>query len=496
MPGRLVLAALAAALVICAPAAARPATIPALREWHPAQGAFVLRDSARIVVPAGGPLAEARLLAADLGRRHPVLAGAVAQPGDIELALGAPDRKLGREGYRLEVGSVLRIEARTAAGAFYGTRSVVQLLRRKRSIPAGTARDWPRYPERGLMLDNGRRYFSPRWLRARIRELADLKLNQLHLHFSDDQGFRIESRSHPEIVSDRHLTKRQVRSLLAYAGARHIRVIPEIDMPGHMGAALAAHPGLQLANPGKRELTRLDVTKPAARRFARDLILEYLDLFPGRYWHGGADEYLLPKDYALYPQLERYARARHGAGANGADAYLDFVNWMDRLVRSRGRTLRVWNDGLSDGRAVRLRSHVVVDWWAGHTGPGPRELLRGGHRILNAGWWPTYYVVGALGGLHASMRIAYEDWAVNRFHGLAFGLEPPGTPPVVLPRGLRRNLGSELHVWNDDPDGETDAQTARGIAPRLRVLAQKTWDSPLPVRRYSAFQRLANRLRP
>ena len=95
------------------------------------------------------------------------------------------------------------------------------------------------------------------------------------------------------------------------------------------------------------------------------------------------------------------------------------------------------------------------------------------------------------------MRIAYETWAVNRFHGLAFGLEPPGTPPVVLPRGLRRNLGSELHVWNDDPDGETDAQTARGIAPRLRVLAQKTWDSPLPVRRYSAFQRRsANRLRP
>ena len=115
---------------------------------------------------------------------------------------------------------MLRIEARTAAGAFYGTRSVVQLLRRKRSIPAGTARDWPRYPERGLMLDNGRRYFSPRWLRARIRELAYLKLNQLHLHFSDDQGFRIASRSHPEIVSDPHLTKRQVRSLVALRAAR------------------------------------------------------------------------------------------------------------------------------------------------------------------------------------------------------------------------------------------------------------------------------------
>jgi hexosaminidase len=490
---RLALAALIS-LVSAAPAAAtRPATIPALRDWRPATGSYVLRDSARIVVPAGGPLAEARLLAADLPRRLPVVAGSAPLPGDIEIALGAAGRRLGREGYRLEVGPVLRIEARTAAGAFYGTRSVVQLLRRRRSIPAGTARDWPRYPERGLMLDNGRRYFGPRWLRARIRELADLKLNQLHLHFSDDQGFRVASSSHPEIVSDPHLTKREVRSLVSYARARHIRVIPEIDMPGHMGAALARHPHLRLAP------TRLDVTKPAARRFTRELILEYLDLFPGRYWHGGADEYLLPADYALYPRLERYTRAHYGAGANGADAYLGFVNWMDRLVRSRGRTLRVWNDGLADGRAVKLRSDVVVDWWAGHSGPSPRALVARGHRILNAGWWPTYYVVGAVGGLHASMRIAYESWAVNRFHGLAFGLEPPGTPPVVLPRGLRRNLGSELHVWNDDPDGETDSQTARGIAPRLRVLAQKTWDSPRPAPSYAGFQRIAHattRLRP
>jgi hexosaminidase len=490
MPRRLALAVVLSLLAAAPASAARPATIPALRDWKDAPGAFVLRDSARIVVPAGGPLAEARLLAADLRRRLPVVAGVAPVPGDIEVALGAGDRKLGREGYRLEVGPVLRIRARTAAGAFYGTRSVVQLLSRRDRVPAGTARDWPRYPERGLMLDNGRRYFRPAWLRARIRELAALKLNQLHLHFSDDQGFRIASRSHPEIVSDPHLTKAQVRSLIAYARARHIRVIPEIDMPGHMRAALAPHPNLQLAP------TRLDVTKPAARRFARDLILEYIDLFPGRYWHGGADEYLLPADYALYPQLERYAKAHYGPRANGADAYLGFINWMDRLVRSRGRALRVWNDGLADGRAVKLRRDIVVDWWAGHTGPGPRTLIRQGHRILNAGWWPTYYVVGALGGLHASMRIAYEDWAVNRFHGLAFGLEPPGTPPVVLPRGSRFNLGSELHVWNDDPDGETDAQTARGIAPRLRVLAQKTWDSPLLVRRYDAFQRLANRLRP
>ncbi|MBN1530722.1 MAG: family 20 glycosylhydrolase [Thermoleophilaceae bacterium] len=498
MPRRLALAAVLSVVAAAPAAAARPQTIPALREWRAAPGSFVLRDSARIVVPAGGPVAEARLLAADLRRRLPVVSGVRAMPGDIEVALGASDRRLGGEGYRLEAGPVLRVRARTAAGAFYGTRTVVQLLSRRNAVPAGTARDWPRYPERGLMLDNGRRYFGPSWLRGRIRELAALKLNQLHLHFSDDQGFRVASGSHPEIVSKAHLSKRQVRGLVAYARARHIRVIPEIDMPGHMRAALARHPNLQLADEsGVRGPSRLDVTKPAARRFARELILEYLDLFPGRYWHGGADEYLNQADYARHPRLERWARARYGPRANGADAYIAFINWMDRLVRSRGRTLRVWNDGLAGGRAVRLRRDVVVDWWAAHAGPGPRTLVRQGHRILNGGWWPTYYVVSPLGAVRPSMRTAYESWAVNRFHGVSLGLEPADAA-VVLPRGSRLNLGSELHVWNDDPDGESDARTARGIAPRLRVLAQKTWDSPPVARRYAGFQRIARaiRLRP
>ncbi|HEU0025054.1 MAG TPA: beta-N-acetylhexosaminidase [Thermoleophilaceae bacterium] len=481
-------------------AAAKPATIPALREWRAAPGAFELRAASRILVPVGPgrePLAEARLFAADIarltGRRPEVVGGPglVARAGDLELRLGSPDRRLGREGYRLEVGASLRIDARAAAGAFYGTRTVLQLLARGRRIPAGVARDWPRYPERGLMLDNGRRYFTPGWIRHEIRELAYLKLNQLHLHFSDNQGFRIASSSHPEVVSSPHLTKRQVRGIVELARRHHIRVIPEIDMPGHLGAALADHPELQLADAlGTRRTDKLDVTLPKARRFARDLILEYLRLFPGRYWHAGADEYLAPGDYASFPQLERHARARYGSRATAADAYLGFIDWVDRLVSRRGRTLRVWHDGLAGGRAVRLRRRVVVEWWADHAGPTPRELLRGGHRILNAGWFPTYYVVGPLGQVRPSMRIAYESWAVNRFGGLALNLPAPPNPfQVVAPR-QPRNLGSELHVWNDDPDGETAAQTERGIAPRLRVLAQKTWDSPRPARGYAGFLRL------
>ncbi len=492
------LAGIASTVPFASPAAAaRPPAIPALREWHAAPGAFTVRASSRIVLPLeGGPVAEARTFARDLelttGHRPPVLAGAAPRPGDLVMTLGSRDRGLGREGYRLAVGPALRIEARGPAGAFYGTRTVLQLLARHARIPAGRARDVPRYPERGLMIDNGRRYYGPGWIRREIREMAYLKLNQLHLHFSENQGFRIASSSHPEVVSARHLTKAQVRGIVELARNLHIRVIPEIDMPGHMGAALAAHPELQLADAaGRRQTDRLDFTLPAARRFARDLILEYLPIFGGRYWHAGADEYLAPADYAGYPQLERYARAHYGPRATGADAYLGFVNWIDRLVRAQGRTLRVWHDGLSGGRAVRVRPDVVVEWWSDHAGPRPRELLAGGHRILNAGWFPTYYVVGPLGQVRPSMRVAYDSWRVDRFSGLLLNAPAPVRPALSVPAGTRRLLGSEMHVWNDNPDAESVAATARGIAPRLRVLAQKTWDSPAPAASYDGFLRVA-----
>ncbi len=408
---------LAAVTALAAPAAPPP-TIPAIRQWRPAEGAFRLTAASRIV---GDRLPEAAMLARELGRP---LAARPPAPGDVELALGSGDRALGAEGYRLEVGRTVRIEARTRAGVFHGTRTLLQLLRAGPAIPAGRARDWPTYPERGLMIDNGRRYFAPAWIKRRIRELAYLKLNQLHLHFSDDQGFRIESSRHPEVVSAQHLTKRQVRDIVAYARDRHVRVIGELDMPGHLRAALARHPELQLRSAeGVTRPDKLDISKPAARRFARDLILEYLDLFPGRYWHAGADEYLAPGEYADYPQLK-----------GGRAAYLRFVRWLDRLVHAHGRTLRVWHDGLS---GARLPRRVVVEWWTDHAGPPPARLLADGHRVLNAGWWPTYYVVSPLGGRApvdgAGLRLVAGE-RVRRHLGRLAGAAQPAAGGAAPPR--------------------------------------------------------------
>jgi hexosaminidase len=163
-------------------------------------------------------------------------------------------------------------------------------------------------------------------------------------------------------------------------------------------------------------------------------------------------------------------------------------------VRAHGRTLRIWHDGLSGSG---LRRDVVVEWWADHAGPTPKQLLAQGHRVLNAGWWPTYYLAGGpFAKVEPSMRAAYDSWAVNLFGGLALNSPIASRPLQRIPAGSRRLLGSELHVWNDVPQKESPAQTARAIAPRLAVLAQKTWDTPAPARAYAGFLRLWNRVRP
>src|SRR5437660_906208 len=176
------------------------ALVPALQSWTASHGTFELRPHAHVVVRAGEPAslrAEARTLAADLGAR----VGSHTRRGDVVLTLSARDKGLGGEGYWLRIGRVFTIAARRDAGIYYGGRTLLQMRRLGGGMPRGRARDYPLYSERGMMLDDGRAFYSRAWLMQLIRELSDLKLNLLHLHFSDDQGFRIESDTHPEIVT-------------------------------------------------------------------------------------------------------------------------------------------------------------------------------------------------------------------------------------------------------------------------------------------------------
>jgi hexosaminidase len=427
-----------------------------------------------------------------------------ALAGEIVLELGARDRRLGIEGYELDIGPVARITARTAAGAFYGTRTLLQLLHERRALPDGTALDWPRYPDRGLMIDLGRRVYSATWIEAEIRQLAYLKMNVLHLHLTDDQRWGIESDTHPELASPGALTKREVRRILSVARRYHVTVVPEIDMPGHVGALLAKHPELELkaataaSPPQSPDSRKLDISNPAALRIVSQLLGEYLPLFGGRYWDVGGDEYLTPADQPLYPQLLAYAKAHYGPSATVKDAILGFFNQVDAIVRAHHETLWAWHDELGGGTAVTVNADIQASWWIDFSPlseprpPTPQQLIGAGHDVLNEGWFPTYYTedLGPIQG-KPSMQKAYESWEVNQFCSPTENdqfLEPC----YVIPSNEPRNLGSTINAW--DNHELTLGQLRAGLVPPLMVLAQKTWGSPELTSSYAAFQRVMARV--
>ncbi|MFB7055297.1 family 20 glycosylhydrolase [Streptomyces vinaceus] len=460
-------------------AAGPPQTVPALRQWTAAAGAYAFTGSSRIVVDpayAAQLSDEAATFAEDLGalagRPIPVVTGS-ASPGDIALSLGDP--ALPAEGYRLTVGPSLAVQAATDTGAFYATRTVLQLLHQSPSVPAGTAVDWPAKAERGLMIDQGRKFFTVDWVEQHIKELAYLKLNYFHFHLSDTFGFRLESSTHPEIVSADHYSKQDIADLVALGRKYHVTIVPEIDTPGHMNAVLAAHPELRLKNSsGTASPDFIDLSLPASYALIKDLVNEYLPLFPAPYWHIGADEYVT--DYAKYPQLLSYARAHYGAGATAKDTYYGFVNWADDLVRAAGKTTRMWNDGIKAGDGtVTPHAGILVEYWYGY-GLTPQQLAAAGHTVANESWTPTYYV---LGGAKPDTKWMYETWTPDRFEGGATLTDPS------------KNPGSLLHVWCDNPGAETQEQIAAGIMYPLRALAQQTWGSPKPVATYAAFTPIA-----
>src|SRR5262245_20544331 len=371
-------------------AAPNTQTVPAIQQWTAGAGGYAFTASSRIIVdPAYASTLnpEAATFATDLGtlanRTIRVAQQATPATGDIFLTLGGSDAA---EGYTMTVGASVRIQASTTAGAFYGTRTVLQLLRISNTISAGTARDWPVKPERGLMVDQGRKFFTVGWLSKHIKELAYLKLNVFHFHLSDNLGFRLESTTHPEIVSAQHYSKQDIANLVALGNKYHVTIVPEIDMPGHMSAILASHPELQLTS------SFLDLSKDGAYTLARDVISEYLPLFPSRYWHLGADEYV--GNYSSYPQLLTYARAHYGGNATAKDTYYGFINWANNLVRAGGKTLRMWNDGIKSGDGtINPASNIVVEFWYNNALTA-QQLLDRGHTIANESWDPTYYVLG------------------------------------------------------------------------------------------------------
>ncbi|MBU7596747.1 family 20 glycosylhydrolase [Streptomyces sp. P38-E01] len=472
------------------PPGVRPRVIPAVRDWEAARGpGWKLDRDTRIVAESGSAVEdEARRLARELRVDY---ADSGAGAGDVELALDS-DLAGGREAYELTTADGrVRISGSSDAGVFYGTRTLVQSLRERDAVPEGTVRDRPDRPQRGLMVDTARKHFSAEWLADRLREMADLKLNQLQLHFSDDQGFRIESETSPGSVSEQHLTKKQVRELVRLARSLHITVVPEIDSPGHLGALLAEHPELALRN-GSGELVEgaIDIGKSAAGRLVDELLEEYAELFPGTYWHLGGDEYrpLTAEDpEANHPRLHRIAQRRFGEEATVRDLATAWLNDRAKAVRKLGYTPQVWNDGMHAGGVVTPSKGREVTYWTGKEigARPPGEYLAEGWKLINLNDEYLYYVLGEPQQFtYPTGERIYREWTPAVLRGSR--AEPAGsTTPSRVP-------GARLAVWCDLADAQSVQEVAAGIRMPLRALAQKVWDPREPKESWQEFRELAD----
>ncbi|MBT3151679.1 family 20 glycosylhydrolase [Streptomyces sp. CHD11] len=473
------------------PLSKAPRTIPAVRGhtaergpgWRPAKGY-------RVVVDGPGLADEGRLIAGELGLAY---AGEKddERAGDLRLELNR-DAGANPESYTMTVrGGRVTVTAPAEAGVFYGTRTLKQEIKGAGSAPEGVVRDEPAKQRRGLMLDIARKHYSAGWIEDRIRELGDLKYNEFGLHFSDDQGFRIESDSHPEIVSAQHLTKAQVRRIVDLAAARHITVVPEIDSPGHLGAVIAAHPDLQLRDAGGDPVRgAIDISEPESAEIVDDLLDEYAGLFPGGQWHLGADEYqalVVSDPEASFPELAAAARKRFGSGATVEDLTTGWTNDRADTVRAHGRTPRAWNDGFFRDGSVRAAKDIRVAYWTGKEigARQPVEYLTEGREVINYNDEFLYYVLGEPQTfVYPTGKRIYEQWTP---------LVLRGTTPVPE-RYDDQILGGSFAVWGDLPRSQTQDQVAAGLRMPLRATVQKLWDPDTPALSWTEFRNLADEL--
>ncbi len=466
--------------------AQKPNTIPALQEWQAGSGSYSFSASSRIVLDssfatqlaATGKVFQEDLLALT-GLNISIVNGSQGSlaPGDIFLSLGSADDGLGTEGYALTITDRILVSAKADGGAFYGTRTLLQLLKQSTTIAAGTARDYPRYPLRALHVDNGRKWITARWLKDHIKELAYLKMNLFHWHLAEWNNFRLESTTHPEVVATDHYTKADLQEMVALAAKYHVTIMPEFEMPGHMGWALAKHPELRAVDSsGNASADNLDLTNPAAYTLVNDLLQEFLPQFPGPYFHLGTDEYIT--DFTKYPQFTAYAQAHFGPSGNAKDVYLNFINWADGIVRASGKTAWVWDDSKTGGSAISLNKDFILDSWTFAAQNGVNQ----GYSHINCAAASLYYVWYT--DWEPMQTQLYEQWAPNQW---TYG-NPGSLPPYA--KGL---LGAKLALWFDNNQCE-EYSMAWGMHNSMRTVGQQTWASPKLVSRYTDFKAISDAL--
>lgn len=295
------------------------------------------------------------------------------------------DRDLGKEGYRLEVGSTLSITAATGNGLFWGTRTLLQLLHAgpRAGVPHLTIVDKPEFAYRGLMIDNARNFHSIDFHIATIRKLASIKLNRYQIHFSDRQSYTLPSTAFPDLpTAGRHYTLEDIGKVVDAAQRYHVMIVPEIDVPGHASALLLGIKDLGCGSGGGK----ICIGKEESYQVLGKLVSEVMEMIPGAYWHLGADE--VSYDGAKCEHCA--ARMKSENIASGDQLFHYFINRMDGLVQGKGRQMLVW-EGFSPNLEPAVRKDVIVcPFDVKHGGKMPDDYFKAGYQVLNTSWSPMY----------------------------------------------------------------------------------------------------------
>ncbi|MCC6401817.1 MAG: beta-N-acetylhexosaminidase, partial [Flavobacteriales bacterium] len=498
---------LAAALLLAGAgtqAQTAPPLIPAPADLQLDGGSLDLRCP--WVVTADAPLpgmVEAELLAL-----HPASDLACFAPTPITFHRVAFDTLMPPEWHRVQVtGGGITITAPSEAGLYRGSRTLVQLLEHARtsgSLPCLTITDHPRFPWRGMHLDACRHFWSVEFTKTYIDLLARYKMNSFHWHLTEDQGWRIEIKKYPKLTdvgawrrgsqvgpySRREYdsvayggfyTQEQIKEVVAYAAARHITVVPEIEMPGHAMAALASYPQLGCTG-GPYEVQKgwgvfddvFCAGNDSVFTVLEDVLTEVMALFPGPYIHIGGDE--CPKE-----RWKTCAKCQARMKSNGLkdehELQSYFIQRIERFVNSKGRKIIGWDEILEGG----LAPNAAVMSWRGTEG-GIAAARSGHYAVMSPG---SHCYFDHYQGDPANEPLAFGGHTTLQ---KVYGYEP--IPADLKPEEHTYILGAQGNVWTEYI--LTPEHVEYMAVPRMLALAEVLWTPKKKRDEKDFIQRLEN----
>ncbi len=463
----------------------------------PLAGTFILNDQTRVLAVDNESRRIAGLFSECLLNQHGFhLRTTTARPkgGNYISFSQAASSGLPEEGYRLVIGAESIRVTGQPAGLFYGMQTLTQLLpldlKPAIVLPALEITDYPRFGYRGVLLDVGRHFFTITYLKKYLDLAAQYKINKFHWHLTDDQGWRIEIKKYPKLTEVRprpsdtpidqnslytddgtpyapYYTQEQIKEIVAYAQARFITVIPEIEMPGHSGTAVAAYPHLACTQGVQDNVL---CPKEETFTFVQNVLSEVITLFPSPYVHIGGDE--VQKD-GWRQSAEAQAIMKREGLKNEDELQSYFVRHIEKFLTSKGKRMIGWDEILGGC----LAPNAIVMSWRGEG--GGVEAVRQKHKAIMT---PTDY--------------CYLDY--NQGDPKREPLNIGGFLPLEkvysynpIPKELKEDeqkyiLGAQGNVWTEYIS--TPDYLEYMVFPRLLALSEVVW-SPLEGRAYDDFRR-------